>query len=188
MPICHKCGKGVSAEAFFCTYCGAQLRTSPDAQEKETQPQTNFAGQTEMPPPPAPDEMMRCNLCDKKVVAREMRLHLANKHSKTWNDVKLTSDALVQERFRRLHPIGPPITEVIHVISRTFDIGAGKYYETSFAVPGEGFNAVLKGTVTVRGGTGNDIEIYVMDLITHVGWEKGNYGSGGQKNGHCIRL
>lgn len=200
MSLCPKCGKETLQGAAYCRFCGNPLREAQSTEQNQLSRPTPIetknlgAGQG----PLDPSEKMICNLCNGKVPAREMRIHLAKKHSKWWNEPKYT-DEMVRERFRPQNPnIATP--QAVHLFSTSVTINAGKYYDISFVIPCEAQNPVLKGSFTVRGGSGDDIELYVIrrellkefngrsSLPLWLGSQTGYFYNSGQVTGGTLNL
>jgi hypothetical protein len=83
-------------------------------------------------------------------------------------------------------PIREP--QVMSVVDTAFTLNAAQGMNWHFNVPANATDVRLEGTFTASGGTGNDVEVYVLNDDEFVNWRSGNkvnalYNSGRMTRG-----
>ena len=80
-----------------------------------------------------------------------------------------------------------PITHLFTPVNGTITVTAGGYENYQVNVPSEAFNIQLSGTFTVTGGSGNDIDVYILNYTNFLNWQNGGtystYYNSGQVTG-----
>lgn len=70
------------------------------------------------------------------------------------------------------HPQPQLHSQAIGDVAFTINAGASHYYE--FTVPAGAYDASLKGHFSATGGSGNDIEVYVLSQDNYINWQNGH--------------
>jgi hypothetical protein len=65
-----------------------------------------------------------------------------------------------------------PVTQAI--VNRPFTIRPAKAVYYSFVVPASSAGAEVSGRFEASGGTGNDVEVYILDEDAFVNWQNGH--------------
>jgi hypothetical protein len=60
------------------------------------------------------------------------------------------------------------------IVNGTFSVGALTYSSQEFSVPSGASSASVSGSFTASGGSGNDIEVYIMDSTAYINWQNGH--------------
>ncbi|MGI0069317.1 MAG: hypothetical protein ACREAN_03565 [Nitrosopumilaceae archaeon] len=71
--------------------------------------------------------------------------------------------------------IQPPTT--LNVVNGLITVSAGSYESYQIIVPAGASNVQITGTFTASGGSGNNIQVIIMDSTNYVNWQNGNQAS-----------
>lgn len=68
-------------------------------------------------------------------------------------------------------PFTSPQTRIMPLVDTAFTLNAGQGMHWNFTVPASATNVQVEGTFTASGGTGNDVEVYLLNDDEFVNWQ-----------------
>ena len=68
----------------------------------------------------------------------------------------------------------PPQEHTSNIVNGTISVSARNYQAYPFTIPSGATNAYVTGNFTASGGTGNDIEVLIMDATAFINWKNGH--------------
>ena len=167
MPFCPKCGKEVGIDTTFCPSCGFNLK-SPSAQ---TSPMAPVA-----PPPTAskPKSNLMRNLGILVVVVVLVIIVLAALAS--MGGGAGGSGGIL------------PSQHTTNIVNGLITVSAGSYNYYPVDISAGVTGVSLQGSFTASGGSGNDIDVLIMDSTAFTNWQNGHqvsvyYDSGQETTG-----
>jgi len=154
---CSKCGTKTTDDSQFCRKCGLGLAVSA----------TSTGAGTAVAPARIPAAQQKRSLLVWGVVG----LVLLGVVGAVWfiqntNSKPLPSPQTTQTRQPQLH------TQATG--DKAFTVNAGGAYYYKFEVPAGAYSVALKGHFSATGGSGNDIETYLLTEDDLVNWQNGH--------------
>jgi hypothetical protein len=167
---CPSCGKQAPENVSFCPSCGFNLKTGPAAVPSSQAPSAS--------PSPAP------------VVSQPAKV------SHTARNVGIVVLAIVLV-IAALAVIGTlasggggivPQQHTENIVNGLITVGGDSYNDYQFSVPSGASGGGVSGSFSASGGSGNDIEVIIMDSTNFVNWQNGHsynyyYDSGQETTG-----
>lgn len=155
--FCSKCGTDIPEDSRFCRSCGQTLGTVSTGGGAAAAPARIPA------PEPAPKRSLP--------VGVGVGLLLVGALGMAW---------FIQSRNREPLPLpqssyaARPQLHTQTTGDKAFTVNAGGSYFYKFEVPAGAYNVNLKGHFSATGGTGNDIEAYLLTEDELVNWQNGH--------------
>ena len=149
--FCHYCGTTLSDDAVFCKSCGKSLTSSA--------PSTN-ASPASAAPALAPTPVA------KRKPKTALWILLALLAVVVW--WALTNESPGAKQLRGT-VVPQPHTQLLTNPVFTLKAGQGLHY--TFKVPPNGASVHVEGTFSASGGSGNDIEVYLLSEDEFVNWQ-----------------
>ncbi len=155
--FCHKCGAELPDDSQFCRKCGQSL----------SQPQSVATGSAAAAAPaPQPAQVKRKPFWRYYVLGVVVIVLLLG-----W----FINRADQRQRSTYTPPAPPP--PQVHrtkIGTGAITVNAGTYSYFTLTVPAEAANVKLQGHFTASGGSGNDIEAYVLSQDQYTNWQNGH--------------
>jgi len=149
MPFCSNCGRAVDANELYCRYCGSEIHA---------------------PSPPQPTRQIQ--LTSPKVSHQGQKIATA----------MALIVIIVSIIGLSLLPSSSSSTMIsqehtVNIVNGMVILNAGQYWYYLIKVPPRALNAYVSGTFTTSGGSGNYIEVIIMDSTNFINWQKGHPAS-----------
>jgi len=172
--FCRFCGTTLPADSTFCQSCGKSLTTAQSSGAAA-------APALDLSPPPEP----KCSGVRTSIVlGLFVVLGLL-----AWSIINQQSNS--SNRSSAAQPVRPFVQEpqprVMALVDTAFTLNAAQGTHWNFTVPANATDVRVEGTFTASGGTGNDVEVYLLNDDEFVNWQQpgltgsgvANYGSAG---------
>ena len=181
MVFCPKCGKENPDDADFCNYCRYDLKkikevTKDQATVINPEVEKHIPTKSDSPPPPSYSEPTQTPTNNfTKIVGIIIIVlvviiggwYLTN--SKGGNN----NIPFIPQQYKNT------------IFSGSVLVNSNSYVYYTFSIPTSASNAILSGSFTASGGSGNDIKVYVMSQTDFTNWKNGHaanaYYQSGQK-------
>jgi hypothetical protein len=148
--FCPSCGKPIAPGARFCPSCGATVVAQPA-------PPVWSAPQYQPPYPPAPNKSNTL-----LIIAIVLIVVVV---------AAVIGGILL---FAYFAPFSTTTNHSLNMVNGLITVQPGYYNYYFVTVPSGASSVVMNGTFTASGGSGNNIEVLVMDQTNYVNWQNGN--------------
>jgi hypothetical protein len=160
--FCRFCGTTLSADSTFCHSCGKPLTNSAASAGAPA------AATAAAPAPlPAPVRQEKSNGVKKGIlVGILLTLGLV-----LWfvSQQSTTNNRFGAQQTRPFIPTTQP--RVLTLVDTAFTLNAAQGQHWNFSVPSNATDIHIEGTFTASGGTGNDVEVYLLNDDEFVNWQ-----------------
>lgn len=144
--FCRNCGKPMASDARFCPSCGATVVA-------QQPPPAWSTPQYQMPLPPAPKKSNTV-----LIVAVVLILVV----------VGAVIGGIVI--FGVLSPLSSTTTHSYNIVNGLITVQPSQYNYYVLTIPTSASSIVVSGSFTASGGSGNDIDVLLMDQTNYVNW------------------
>lgn len=163
--FCRFCGTGLPHDSTFCQSCGKSLATNSTSSDTGAAP----ALAPIQPPAPQPTGNKKQN----PIVAGVLVLILVL--VVIWWAANKQDSASTSAGFRPLTSSVPqPQLHRVTIGSGAITVRAAGYSYFTLIVPSDANNVRLQGRFTASGGSGNDIEVFLLSDSQYTNWQNGH--------------
>lgn len=164
--FCSKCGTDMADDSQFCRKCGQALGTSqPISAGGGTAAAPAFAAEK-----PEPSGIRRSFVVGILLLIALIGFLVYQANQSDTATTKANKAA--QTQAPSLPP--PPQLHTVTVGSGALTVNASQYAYFKLPVPEGAFSVAMKGHFTATGGSGNDIEVYVLGEDAYTNWQNGH--------------
>src|SRR2546427_9414942 len=146
--FCPSCGKPIGSDARFCPSCGATVVA-------QQAPTVWTAPQTQTPYQPAPAKSNTVLIIAIVIIAVVVGAVIGG--------------ILLFGAFNTLS--STTTQRSVAIVNGVITVQPAQYYYYTLTVPSGATSVTVSGTFTASGGSGNDIEVLVMDQTNYVNWQ-----------------
>jgi len=152
--FCRFCGTNLPDDSTFCQYCGKSLTSNQSSSSGAA------AAPALAPPEPAKNTGVRTGLLVALLAVLGFVLWAISNHQigRPSQTTPTTFSVTPQPR-------------VMPLVDTAFTLNAAQGMHWNFTVPPNATDVRVEGTFTASGGTGNDVEVYLLNDDEFVNWQ-----------------
>ncbi len=172
MLLCPKCGKELQAYMTLCPYCGQDLKVTPAQSQPSTPQETVWQNHTLGSPK---SHRLRNILIVILLVAvivffvGPVILYLLGGEGSTTPPTN-NATALITYTTTAKYGNNTVTVFTIYLFNDSESLDAGYFDYEPFNVTAGAMNVTVSGNFSASGGTGNDIEVYIMNSTQYNSW------------------
>jgi len=182
---CNECGADVPDGSRFCNSCGCSIEQNVSAQDTSTEPLAHavrMAPEAPIAMPAKEQDTPSYVIEPEKQSSRTPQVLLA------LLGIALIAFVLMLSKMGDKQTAGGGVTTQAHPMAATatlrgenvklaagaFTVQPGRYSFSKFTVPQKCSNVSVRGRFTTSGGSGNDIEVYILSEGELNNWKNGH--------------
>ncbi|MGD0329788.1 MAG: zinc ribbon domain-containing protein, partial [Nitrososphaeria archaeon] len=170
---CPHCGKELQPYMTICPYCGQDLKVTPAIQQPATQPGSGWSYGSNNPQSPRKSHRLRNILIVVVVVAVFAFLFFPFPSGTSTITSSTNTTSLITYSTTAQYGNVTGYKYTVYLFNGSISVDASYFDYSPFNVTAGAMNVTVTGNFTASGGTGNDIEVYIMNSDQYNNWYNG---------------